>query len=362
VSRLATLRETVVPSILRGKAVGSSEGRLGELPRVRRWALAASLVWTVVVLGYAVGFLAVSSQAQTRGMVMLDGLFALLTLVLPLLLVWLAAWLAEELARQRAAVAALIELAAPLVGELAATRRTLASHAPVDADALGAVASGQRRLQSTLDALLPGAPSEPTPQPQHAPEPLPAPAPRPKRVATPAPAPPPDQPSLPLLSDTNDPARPDWAHLVRALDFPRDAQDFEGFRALQAVLRYRPLAQMLQAAEDVLTLLSQEGVYMDDVAVEPVDPAAWRRFMAGTRGASVAAVGAIRDAQTLELARGLLKSDPIFRDTALFFQRRFDRVLVDFAREAGDDQIAELANTRSGRAFMLLARLSGSFA
>jgi hypothetical protein len=294
-------------------------------------------------------------------MVMLEGLFALLTLVLPLLLVWLAVWLAEELARQRAAVAALIELAAPLIGELGATRRTLASHAPVDADALGAVASGQRRLQATLDALLQGAAPEPAPQPEPQPIAAPAPAARPRPVTVARQAPPSDQPSLPLLGGTDDPARPDWAHLVRALDFPRDAQDFEGFRALQAVLRYRPLAQMLQAAEDVLTLLSQEGVYMDEVVMEPVEPAAWRRFMAGSRGRSVAAVGGIRDPQTLELARGLLKSDPIFRDTALFFQRRFDRVLVDFAREADDDQIAELATTRSGRAFMLLARLSGSF-
>ena len=55
-----------------------------------------------------------------------------------------------------------------------------------------------------------------------------------------------------------------------------------------------------------------------------------------------------------------MRADLIFRDAALFFQRRFDRVLAEYGREASDAQIAELAVTRSGRAFMLLLRLSGS--
>jgi hypothetical protein len=56
-----------------------------------------------------------------------------------------------------------------------------------------------------------------------------------------------------------------------------------------------------------------------------------------------------------------MKSDPIFRDTALFFHRRFDAVLAEFASEASDERLLELADTRSGRAFMLLARVNGAF-
>ncbi len=156
------------------------------------------------------------------------------------------------------------------------------------------------------------------------------------------------------------PARPEWADLVRALDFPRDAEDREGFRALRTALRHHGLAQMLQAAEDVLNLLSQEGVFVDELPMEPVDPAAWRRFIAGTRGPSVAGLGGISDPRALEAARALMRSDSIFRDSALFFQRRFDVVLSEFAAEADDAGLEELAATRSGRAFMLLVRLSGS--
>ena len=88
------------------------------------------------------------------------------------------------------------------------------------------------------------------------------------------------------------------------------------------------LAQMLQAAEDVLNLLSQEGVFVDELPMAPVDAAAWRRFMAGRRGAGGRAASAgSATTRALEAARGLMRSDSIFRDSALFFQRRFDGVL-----------------------------------
>ncbi|MCB1354442.1 MAG: hypothetical protein KDK03_17060 [Rhodobacteraceae bacterium] len=362
--------------------------RIRWLPAPIVWALVASLLWSILVLGYGIGFLSVAAEAQVRGMVFLDGIFLLLALVFPLGLVWLAAWLFEALREQREIAVALTERTGPLLAELEATRRAVAAgnggvsdavdqtiraivqtrqRSETDlAETLSAVSSGQVRLQATLTALLDSLVIDPVgsapPMAEMPPPSEPArPATAPARPSTPS-----DnrseEPLLPLLPDSvTDPARPDWPDLVKALDFPRDDQDFEGFRALQAVLRYQPLAQMLQSAEDVLTLLSQEGVYMDDLSVETGDPVHWRRFMAGERGAEVSSVGGIVDEQALELTRALLKSDMIFRDTALFFQRRFDRVLQDFAREAGDEEIMDVANTRSGRAFMLLTRLNGSF-
>jgi len=366
--------------------------RFRTLGSAQRWALVASLVWIVLVVSYAIGFLGVSRE---RGTVFLDAMFFLVALVLPLILIWLAAQLAAEMTRQRALIAALAEVAVPLTEALGATRASLEAQAPASpaaiegavraalADArlaeiaqpLGRVAEGQAALLAAVRALDARVAARPLPEAPAPAAPSSPPGPTDRANLREAPrerrgerrgagraAPQPDgsaQPDLPLADAT--PARPAWPDLIRALDFPRDAEDRDGFRALKAALRDPTLAQMLQAAEDVLTLLSQEGVYVDDLAPEPGDPAEWRRFMAGTRGAEVASVGGVRDARALEIARRLVKSDPIFRDTALFFQRRFDAVLAEFARDAGDAELLALADTRSGRAFQLMARLSGSF-
>jgi hypothetical protein len=217
--------------------------------------------------------------------------------------------------------------------------------------------AAQTRLEAAVQRLAAQA-AAPCPEPA-APLPPQAPAAQPAAAQPPTAQPAPAEP-LPLLPEAEPGASPDWSELVRALDFPRDAEDHEGFRALRAALRHHGLAQMLQAAEDVLNLLSQEGIFVDELAIDPLDPAAWRRFIAGVRGPEVAGLGAVRDPRALEVARGLAKADSIFRDTALFFQRRFDAVLQEFAGEATDAQLNEIANTRSGRAFMLFVRLSGS--
>ncbi|WP_424932458.1 hypothetical protein [Amaricoccus macauensis] len=361
----------------------------GNLSRGGRLALLASILWGVLVAGYGLGYLKIAADTQIRGMAALDGLFLLMALVLPIGLIWLAAGLGSTLRVQREMTEELADLARPLIAELEETRRALAAQQGVTSDAveqtlrtviqtrqradtdlsegLTQVSAGQARLETALASLISGLSAEPAGFAEPAAAPItaePAAPPSPRQAEKPASVPVanPDEPTLPHLEATEEEAaRPAWPDLVRAFDFPKDDQDFEGFRALQAVLRYPPLAQMLQAAEDVLTLLSQEGVYMEDLAVVTGEAGHWRRFMAGERGADVASVGGIRDDQALELTRTLLKTDSIFRDSALFFQRRFDRVLQDFAREAGDQEIIDVANTRSGRAFMLLARLNGAF-
>lgn len=347
--------------------------------RPRRWAWIASAAWTVMLGAYAIAFLGDASAA--RGTAFIDGLFFLVVLVLPLILVWLAAWLADTLARQHEMIGAMAELLPPVIEGMEATRAALAARGPTAPGEIaqlvkGAVSAlprpadlsapierllaGQAELRAAVAALSATAPSPHVTT--HAPEPEPAPTrkarPTPKAVTTPRPAAPPEPtPETPAEAAGG----LEWADLIRALDFPRDADDREGFRALKAALRHQSLAQMLQAAEDVLNLLSQEGVYMDDIATAPASADAWRRFIGGVRGPEVAGVGGIEDPRALELTRALTKSDPIFRDTALYFQRRFDGVLAEFGAGADDARLIELADTRSGRAFTLLARLSGAF-
>ena len=280
--------------------------RLAAMPRFRRWAAAASLGWAVLVLAYGAGFLSVAGGLG-GGMLFVGAMLFLMALVLPLLAVWLAAWLAEELERQREIAAALAEVAAPLAAALASTREALGQQTPATSpEAIhrvvqNAVIGSRPDYSVPLDRLLAGQARvevalqkltlrRPTTEPEPAVAELPAPPPPPPPPPAPPPAPT-AEPPLPLMPEEEAPARPDWPDLVRALDFPRDAEDREGFRALKAALRHHSLAQTLQAAEDVLNLLSQEGVFVDELPVAPFDAGAWRRFMAGRRGPEVTGLG-----------------------------------------------------------------------
>ena len=148
---------------------------------------------------------------------------------------------------------------------------------------------------------------------------------------------------------------------IRALNFPETAEDEEGFAALRMALRDRKASQLIQASQDVLTLLSQDGIYMDDLRPDMARPEVWRQFAQGARGRSVAALGGVRDRSSLALTAGRMKQDPIFRDAAHHFLRRFDQMFVEFETEASDAEISALGETRTARAFMLLGRVAGTF-
>ncbi|ATG42203.1 hypothetical protein PhaeoP18_00237 [Phaeobacter piscinae] len=171
-----------------------------------------------------------------------------------------------------------------------------------------------------------------------------------------------DQGLLALGTPAEDLATPlPSTQLIRALNFPETAEDEEGFAALRLALQDRKAAQVIQAAQDVLTLLSQDGIYMDDLRPDMARPEIWRQFAQGTRGRAVAALGGVRDRSSLALTSARMKQDPIFRDAAHHFLRRFDQMLAEFEEEASDTDISSLGETRTARAFMLLGRVAGTF-
>lgn len=171
-----------------------------------------------------------------------------------------------------------------------------------------------------------------------------------------------DQPSLALGTPAEDMNPPlSNADIIRAIHFPESETDTEGFAALRAALRDRQARQLVQASQDVLTLLSQDGIYMDDMRPDRARPEIWRRFAKGERGKTVAALGGIRDRSSLALTAARMKNDTIFRDAAHHFLRRFDQLLVAFEQTATDEEIVAMSETRTARAFMLLGRVTGAF-
>ena len=302
-------------------------------------AAALSALWLAMV---AVFFLVVPQAPQPGGT---DGLRVLITvvaIVMPLAMIWVATMTArsarvmrEETQRLHAAVDGMRQAYIAQKHD-----RSSAMERSVEKK-LDEIAAAARKTETAL-ATFTSARHEPA---EAAPEEL-------------APA----QPALafeePLAAPGPVLAPQDF---IAALNFPETAEDEEGFAALRRALKDRNASQLVQAAQDVLTLLSQDGVYMDDLRPDRARPEVWRSFAEGQRGRAIAALGGVRDRSPLALAAGRMKQDPIFRDAAHHFLRKFDQIVSQFVQDATDAQLAQLADTRTTRAFMLLGRVAGTF-
>jgi hypothetical protein len=310
-------------------------------------AVALSVLW---LAGSAVFFLSLDTPVTPEGTgdAGLDSLRFIMTMLaifMPVAMIWVAATAArssrvmrEESRRLQAAIDAIRQ------SYVAQSQGRGAMTEPSVAKKLDEIAAAQKKTETALATF-------------HS-----------SRDARPAAAPPTaastaqDQAALPLGTRAEDIAPPlARADFIRAMNFPETAEDMDGFAALRKALKDRQASQLIRASQDVLTLLSQDGIYMDDLRPDMARPEIWRKFSAGERGRAVAALGGVRDRSSLALTAGRMRQDPIFRDAAHHFLRKFDQMFSDFEATATDSEISELADTRTARAFMLLGRVAGTF-
>ncbi len=304
-------------------------------------ALAATILWLLLSGSYFM----TDGPSEAQGM---GFLLTAMVIMMPIALIWVAAMTVRStrvMREESARLAAAIDAIRQAYVNQAQTGRNEAPH-PAVLKRLDEIASTQKNQETTLAMLVGMRQADPTP------------------VVAPEPNAPveEDQPVL-SLGTPAEAHRPPLsnADFIRALHFPETADDAEGFAALRRALKDRQAAQLIQAAQDVLTLMSQDGIYMDDLRPDLARPEIWRAFAHGKRGREVAALGGVRDRSSLALTAGRMKQDPIFRDAAHHFLRRFDQNIVQFEQHASDAEIQELAGTRTSRAFMLLGRVAGTF-
>jgi hypothetical protein len=328
---------------------GLGQGPLAQLndPPRRGMEIAGvglSLVWVLLILVYVL-VTPPGSEARTLGLVM-----TLLMVFLPIALIWAVVITLRSIRELRAEA-----------GRLQATVDAMRS-SYVQAQGNGMKPSVEKRLDeiaastkqaetvlATFTSRRDVALSVPS-------------ADRKAALAPPRPEPATEEPTLALGTPPEDFRPPlSVADFIRALQFPETPEDKEGFRALRLALEDRTTSKLIRAAQDVLTLLSQDGIYMDDLQPDMCHPELWRRFAGGERGRSIAALGGIRDRASLALTAGRMKSDPVFRDAAHHFLRAFDKTIAAFEPNASDAELADLADTRTARAFMLFGRVTGTF-
>jgi hypothetical protein len=312
-------------------------GQSSAVTGVEAVAAVASGLWLLLAVWY---FLTAEAPEGGFGLMII----VMITLM-PIALIWVAAT-AIRAARGMQAESARLNIAIDALRQAYVTQAQAgqgqAPH-PMIVKRLDDIAGNQRNLEATL-AMLGGlrqadaAPAQEAQTPQD------------------------DQPSL-SLGTPAEALNPPLSNedLVRALHFPETAEDELGFAALRRALKDRTTAKLIQASQDILTLMSQEGIYMDDLRPDMARPEIWRSFAQGARGRSIGDLGGIHDRSSLALVAGRMREDPIFRDAAHHFLRRFDQTFAQYEPTLSDEDISAFAGTRTARAFMLLGRVAGTF-
>jgi hypothetical protein len=307
-------------------------------------AVALSLLW---LAGTGLFFLVLAPQDSVDSA--LQFVIVLIAVFMPVAMIWVGATAArasrvmrEESTRLQAAIDAIRD---------AYLRQNQSLGQTVDktvSQKLDEIVAAQRKTETTLATFSSVRTHDVEPRPVLAPAPAPSGA--------------DDQVALPLGTPAEEIQAPlSRADFITALNFPENPDDKAGFAALRRALKDRPTAQLIRAAQDILTLMSHDGIYMDDLRPDMARPEIWRRFADGERGRTVAALGGVRDRSSLALTAARMRQDAIFRDAAHHFLRLFDRMVSQFTETATDAEISELSETRTARAFMLLGRVAGTF-
>jgi hypothetical protein len=301
-------------------------------------------VWVFAILAY---LWSGKAEGTSLGLVL-----TMLVVFLPLVLIWTAAITLRSVRGLRIEAQRLQASVEAMRHAYVANQQAASTMKPAMERKLDEIALSTKQAESTLARFATrrdGAMTQPS-------------ADRKAALATPTPELQAEQPTL-ALGTPAEALRPPLSvrDFIRAMQFPESPDDKEGFRALRLALEDRDVAKLIRAAQDVLTLLSQEGIYMDDLKPDRAHPDIWRRFAAGERGRAVAAMGGIRDRSSLALTAARMREDAVFRDAAHHFLRSFDRAVASFERNATDSDLAELAETRTARAFMIFGRVMGIF-
>lgn len=311
-----------------------------------------ALVWTLVVLVWGLGL---AGLGGTSGI-----LFLIFAVALPMAMLGLVVLLLRQIRDLRLAAQA-------LAGQMQALRSAEARDAAarvVRADEAGRGGEAGRagevgRAGERAGGERAGGPGFATRRDPAASQPS---ADGRMALAPPQPAGGEDQPTLALATPMESDEMPlEVADFIRAIQFPEDAEDVAGFAALRRALSDRAAAKLIRASQDVLTLLAQDGIYMDDLVPDRARPDLWRRFAAGERGRTIAALGGIRDRSCLALTGQKMREDPVFRDAAHHFLRSFDRAFAAIEPLSSDEDIGLMSDTRTARAFMLVGRVAGTF-
>ena len=142
--------------------------------------------------------------------------------------------------------------------------------------------------------------------------------------------------------------------IIRALNFPESDDDTAGFDALNDAVKEPAIGKLLEDAQKVLEALAEEGIYMETVTPEYARTELWRMHASGAVRQEISTLGSIDDKSLIRHVTEWTKSDGPLLSLSQAMVDQFHIVLHEFARIAEDDELYDLINTRTAKAYILL--------
>jgi len=149
----------------------------------------------------------------------------------------------------------------------------------------------------------------------------------------------------------------DWRKFTRAANFPESEEDIETLDALYDVLTDPEAASLLQCAEDTLASLADIDLYMEDFTPRLVPVTVWQGHLDGSGGEAIDGVDAPVEQSRI---RAKLKGDKGFEHLCAKFMDRYEDMGRRLMGETDEKKlIVDLSNTRTGRAYLMIAEAAG---
>ena len=153
-----------------------------------------------------------------------------------------------------------------------------------------------------------------------------------------------------------------WPAVIVALDLRDPDADEAMDKARNQTAKVPTIERLLRLADKLDAGLREDGLYIEELRIEPASAAAWRAFAEGRRGSEVARLAGIRDEVALGLARSSLRRDPEVRADALRMIGLYTDMVQRASSELGTEApLVEMSDTTVGRAFQLYGHLNGAF-
>lgn len=145
--------------------------------------------------------------------------------------------------------------------------------------------------------------------------------------------------------------------LIRAFNMPNDENDSEGYDAIELVIKIESLEKLLRNSHELLFTLADYDLIMDDLEIDMGLISTWRRFAADSAVGSVSSLGGTGTFVEIAKVSGILAENSNFESLADTFNKQMEEFISKVIPQLSDDEIRELAETRTFLAFLLLGQV-----